>query len=102
MAQFDVHQGSGTKKPPYFVVLQTDMLRVAETVVVAPLYPVGSPMLPMIPRLHPTFDVDGVPLVLVATLLASVRRNFLGTRIASLADRRDDIIAALDMLFTGV
>jgi len=55
-----------------------------------------------IDRLMPALEVDGVALTLVTPQLAGVPRAVLGTRVASLAGRRHDIVAALDVLITGV
>ena len=102
MVQFDVHRAAGHSEPPYFVILQSDLLRAVKTVVVAPLYPSTERATPLLPRLHPVFDTADGRMVLMPTLMAAVRRNFLGAQIASLAEHRDDIIAAIDLLFTGV
>jgi toxin CcdB len=102
MAQFDVHRASRSAAPPYFVILHSELLRLADTVVVAPLHAVGQRVFPRIPRLFPPVTFNDEKLVLVVPQIGAVRKTFLGPVIGSLADRRDDIIAALDMLFTGV
>jgi toxin CcdB len=57
---------------------------------------------PAVPRLSPVVAVEGESFMVLVTLLAAVPRKFLGPVVTSLSDRRDDLIAALDMLFTGI
>jgi toxin CcdB len=102
MAQFDVHRAAGRSKPPYFLVLQSDLVRAVKTVVVAPLYLSRESATPNLPRLHPIFAIGEAQMTLMPTLMAAVQRNFLGAQIASLAEHRNDIIAAIDLLFTGI
>lgn len=53
-------------------------------------------------RLNPVFEIEGRRMVLLTPELAGVSRKPLGEKIASLADRRDSIIAALDLVITGI
>ncbi|MEJ0045849.1 MAG: CcdB family protein [Rhodospirillales bacterium] len=52
--------------------------------------------------LHPTFAVAGQPVVLATHLIAAIRAGQLGPAMASLSDRRDEIVRALDILLAGV
>jgi toxin CcdB len=103
MKQFDVLANPFPRtreRQPFLVALQSDLLvRSLDTVVVAPLEPAGSGT--FADRLNPRVVVDGEPFVLVAQELATVRKSVLGNPRASIANERDAIIAALDMLFTG-
>ncbi len=104
MPQFDVLRNPGSKTAswaPYLIVLQTDLLSELGTVVVAPLVreaEFGRPAT----TLHPVFEVDGQRVVLSVAELAGVSRRLLGERIGTLVARRDEIIAAVDLLFTGI
>lgn len=84
---------------PYLVVLQADVVSETESVIVAPLTPSvssdGS-------RLYPEFEIDGRSLTLLTPDLASVPRNVLTDRVASLASEWNRVTAAIDILFTGV
>ncbi len=51
--------------------------------------------------LHPLVLIEGVPHILVTHRLGSVPKRELGRPIGSLAEYHDDIIRALDVLFTG-
>ena len=44
---------------------------------------------------------EGADLILATNLMASVRRDQLGEKVASLADRRSEIVAAVDFLQQG-
>lgn len=104
MKQFDVvanpfPQSRG--RQPYLVALQSDLLsRTYATVVVAPLEPAGTGV--FADRLNPHCEIDGERFVLITQEMATVRKSALGRPRTSLEGERDKIIAALDMLFTGV
>ena len=53
-------------------------------------------------RLNPVFEVGGRRVAMLTPELAGVSRKMLGERIGNLADERRSIIAALDLLITGI
>jgi toxin CcdB len=53
-------------------------------------------------RIHPTINVDGQRYVALIEELAAVPPSVLGRSIASAEAQRYEIIAALDLLFTGI
>ncbi len=84
------------------VLLQHDQIATRTLRVVAPLVPLSRVELP-ISRLNPVFDIEGLKLVLSTLEIAGISSSFLGGDIVmSLASRRDDIIAAVDFLVTGI
>lgn len=100
MKQFDIYRNPDTqsaRRTPYLVVLQSDFLSVVESVVVAPLVPLNRRK--PIARLTPVIAVSGVDHVLSVHEMASVSRAPL-KRLAGTA-ARDEIIAALDLVFLG-
>ena len=103
MKQFDIMANPfprSRERQPFLVALQSDlMVRNLDTVVVAPLEPLASGA--FVDRLNPHVEVDGRPFALVAQELMTVRKSVLGSPRGSIADARDSIIAALDLLFTG-
>jgi toxin CcdB len=103
MKQFDVVSNPFLRsrdRQPFLVTLQSDLLvRSLDTVVVAPLEPAGSGT--FADRLNPRVEVEGQPFVLIAQELVTVRKSALGQPRASVAGERDNIIGALDILFTG-
>jgi toxin CcdB len=68
---------------------------------VIPLYPLGLADQPML-RLNPIIQIDGERYFLATQEMAAVKLNLLGAKVASLQDRRDEIVAAIDFLITGV
>lgn len=105
MAQFDVFENrdaASRKRVPYLLDVQSDLLTDLATRVVIPLASQSRDGLARINRLMPVFEIDGAALTLVTPQIVGVPRAILGSRVASLAGRRHDIVAALDVLITGV
>jgi toxin CcdB len=103
MRQFDVYRNparSTQKAMPYLVVLQSDVVSETAMVIVAALVPALKTSKPS--RLYPTFDVAGRRHMLLTPDLASIPRTALTAPITSLREKRDKIIAALDILFVGI
>ncbi len=103
MEQFDVCRnanGATKRRVPYLLVLQHKLLTDLATIVVAPLLPEGT--FHPAARLHPVFEIDGKRMLLSTAELASVPKKILGAPITNLKDHRDEIIAAIDLVFTGV
>lgn len=87
-------------RQPFLASLQSDLLaRSLDTTVVAPLEPAGSGT--FADRLNPRVEIDGHPYVLLTQELVTVRKHVLGAARGSIANERDAVIAALDLLFTG-
>lgn len=103
MAQFDVYPnpaGGMGDAVPYVLDVQDDQLAGVPTRIVVPLArPDGFQALR---RLNPLVEVDGERLAVMTHLMAAVPRDVLRGRVASLESRRNDIVAALDFLFTGL
>lgn len=103
MPQFDVYKNPGSRfadEIPYVLALQSDLLDTLETVVVAPLW-LKTAFSPPITRLTPEFTVQDRQVVLSMAELAALPSRSLKSRTMSLADQRDRIVGALDMLFFG-
>jgi toxin CcdB len=102
MSQFDVHRtrGDAAKLAPYLVVMQADVLRDLNAVVVAPLR-LASKSGPHIKHLHVAIDFMGKAHVLAPEELISLPLKLLGESAGSIAEKRQQILAALDFLFTG-
>ena len=104
MAQFDVHinPNAATRKAiPYLLDVQADLLDTLATRVVVPLV-LEEKMGLAAKRLNPQFKVKGATVVMSTAELAGVPNRSLGDKVASLKNKRDEIIAALDLLFTGI
>lgn len=99
MARFDVHR-SRRAGVPYLLDAQADFLDVLPTRLVIPLLRERD-MSARVERLHIPVEIEGQALVLAVDLLSNVRRDQLGPKVGSLADRPDEIVAAIDFLQQG-
>ena len=50
----------------------------------------------------PVVSVDGKPYALITPQLAGIPRTQLGVKVAEVPQHRDAVIAALDLLVTGI
>jgi len=103
MAQFDVYENPNTdtnQSVPYLLDVQADLLEDLATRVVVPLVRV-SVMGMAAKHLNPEFEIERISVVMSTAELAGVSTRMMGERVGSLKDRRNEIIAALDFLFTG-
>ncbi len=92
-------RGSRLEKP-YVVCLQHHLLdhvgtRVTASLLLEPVGSIGN-------RLHPEILVDSRVLYLDPTDIMTFSIAHLGKPVANLAAERDRILAALDLVFTGV
>lgn len=104
MPQFDVYENPDPRTRrgfPFFVNIQSDLLADAGTVVVIPLASKSAFDRPL-SRLNPVFRIRGVDAVLVPQQIAGVSKKSLSRPVASLAQSRDQIVAAIDVLIVGV
>jgi toxin CcdB len=84
----------------FAIVLQHDRISMFSVAVVAPMTKATPALLST--RLHPRIAVDGNELALIVEELAAVRLATLGRIVGSAEPQRYDIVAALDLLFTGI
>jgi toxin CcdB len=104
MAQFDVYLNPNPdtrKSIPYLLDVQTDLLDTLATRVVVPLV-LAEEMGLAAKNLNPQFKIKGVAVVMSSAELAGIPNRSLGDKVASLKNKRDEIITALDLLFTGI
>jgi toxin CcdB len=101
--QFDIVPNPSkisVKSYPFLIILQSDFLYQLDTIVVAPLMPIGkSP--PVRLKLNPVLEIDGMHFQLMPELLASMSRKLLRAAVSNQASRQDEIRDALDFLLTG-
>jgi toxin CcdB len=98
MARFDVFiapDGHG-----YLLDVQADHLEPLPSRVVVPLLHPG-PALPAIRDLNPMLRVADEDVAMMTHCLTAAPRRELGPVVANLADQRDTITRALDLLLTG-
>jgi toxin CcdB len=100
MARYDIYPDP-EQDGAFLVDVQADILRDLNTRVVVPLRPPSAAPLPA-RGLNPSFTIDGQNCVLVTQFLSAVPRGILRRPVGSLTDRSDEVLAALDLLLTGV
>jgi len=101
--QFDVvanPDASEAEHRPYLVVLQSDLVSGLISTIVAPLVPRDA--MTGAHRLNPIVNVGDRELWLATHDLFAIDRRVLRTKVATVADQRDAIIAAHDLIFTGI
>ena len=102
MAQFDVYRNPRKGRFPFLLDVQVELLHSLETRVVVPLGLYRTDVAVPLSRLNPMLEIDGATYVAVFQELVAVPRAALGAFVSSAADRRTDLIAAIDFLFTGI
>lgn len=105
MAQFDVYENKNRGSRAAFPLLldvQSDLLDELQTRVVIPLTRPNSAVKKPLSRLTPWLEVNGNKYILVTPQLAGIDKASLGAVVAELSAQRARIIAALDMLITGI
>jgi len=99
MAQYTVYRnidGAG-----YLLDVQSDIISHFSTRVVVPL--VAQDEIPDYAKtLNPVFEIEGELVVMATQGLAAVPGQILKRPIASLVDKRTEIVQALDILFQGI
>ena len=86
---------------PYLLDVQSDLLGSLPTCVVIPLaYPEAIETLPIL-RLNPKVGVGETALIAMTQDMAALPRRILKMPVTNLSAQRDEILAALDFLFTG-
>lgn len=102
MARFDAYPRPDGA-PGLLLDVQADLMSHLATRVVVPLLPVGHPDTPPPARgLNPILDHDGERYVMMTEWLAAIPRGHLRRPVASFDARWDDLVRAIDILFTGV
>ncbi len=105
MSQFSVYRNTDAAtrtRIPLLLNVQSDLLDELETRVVIPLGPLTQARDRAMAYLTPILTVERQQYLALTPQLAAVPRRVLGNKITSLADRRFEIIAAMDLLITGV
>lgn len=98
MARFCVYENADGKG--WLLDVQADLLNHLSTRVVVPLLPLKNAPTPA-KTLNPVFEIDGKAYSMVTQFMAAVPATILKKPLASLELRRNEITAALDLLFQG-
>ena len=104
MAQFDVYENpnpASEKSIPYILDVQTDLLDNLATRVVVPL--VAATAMPKPGRhLNPAFSICETMFLMSTAEIAGISVKSLGKKVCSIKEYRNEIVAALDFLITGI
>ncbi len=105
MPQFSLYQNhdkSTASAYPYFVDVQSEMLDTLNTRLVIPLTPVEMLEKKAPTHLCPVIHIDEGDFVILTHQMASVPTKILCEPVNNLSTFRDEIIAAIDFLITGI
>ena len=105
MAQFDVYRNKNSQSKsayPYLVDVQSDLLSDLRTRVVVPVIKLAGVKKKSIKDLTPIVDIGGTKHLMLIPQLAGVSITELTQSIDNVRAHRDEIIAAVDFLMTGV
>ncbi len=103
--RFDVFRNRNPKSArtvPYLLLLQSDLLDDLTTQVVVPLVKAGALSGRPAERLNPALEVEGQTVLMLTQQVGAVATAALSTRVGHLGHERDTIVAALDLLFSGI
>lgn len=103
MAQFDVYENANPETCPLFPYLldvQAEILDNLPTRVVVPLLK-SSAISKHIPVLNPVLTILDTEVIMSTPQMVGVHVSVLGVRVCSVKEKREVIITALDLLFTG-
>lgn len=93
---------SSNKAYPYFIDVQNSLLDGLNSRLVVPLAPHQALKNTAAKRLSPIIPLQEGNFVLLTHQLTSVPKSMLKTEVASLEKFRYDILAAIDMLISGI
>ena len=105
MAQFDAYRNPNPAtraRIPYLLDVQSDLLDSLATRIVVPLCKPALLKGRLAERLNPMFEVEGREVAMLTPELAGVPAKALGDLIGNLSRQRGAIIAALDLVITGI
>ena len=105
MPQFDVHRNPNPDTRaavPLLLDVQHDLLEDLATRVVVPLRSADAMQGQLVKTLMPVFEIEGGRYAMLTPQLAGISRKRMGKVVGDLAAQRVEIMAALDLLLTGI
>ncbi|MDT7518359.1 CcdB family protein [Rhodoferax sp. TBRC 17660] len=103
--QYDVYPNPSPRMRdvyPYVLDVQSDLLKALATRMVVPLALTSLPASSLPRRLCPLLQVKGQSLMLVPFEAAPLDKRHLKSKVTSLRERADDIVAAMDAVLSGI
>lgn len=104
MTQFNVHRNTNIesrKSVPYLLDIQHPLLSSLDSRIAIPLIPIPKDQ-PPIGKLNPLCELEGKQYLIKTQNLAVVSPAQLGAKVLDLSARRFEIIAAIDLLISGI
>jgi len=105
MSQFILYKNldnNTSKAYPYFVDVQSELLSTLNTRLVIPLTPLYLLAKKAPSHLCPTVHLEQGDFVVLTQQMASIPAKILAEPVTDLSPYRDEIIAAIDFLITGI
>ena len=103
MAQFDVYKlRPANKRTPFVIDVQSETLAPLATRFVVPLRAHDRAKFKPIARLNPLVSIEGTTYIAVFQELAAVPLSILTEYVTSAARDRGALVAAVDLVFTGI
>jgi len=104
VTQYHVHASLAPSKGevPYLLDIQSPLLDKLASRVVLPLYPVDRLPFPAVSRLSPEWEIEGKAYRLLTPNIAAMPRKWLGRSVLDCSAQSHTIVAALDMLISGI
>ncbi len=105
MSQFSVYKNRNPKTRkifPYLLDIQSDLLEQIRTTVVVPLGKYSAVKDQVITTLCPIVEIDGIEYAALTQQLAGIDRRLLGAEVTNISNYRADIIAAIDLIVSGI
>ena len=105
MPQFDVYRNlnpASRARIPFLLDVQSDLLDRLATRVVVPLCKPEVLKEKLADRLNPSFEIEGKKVAMLTPELAGVPIKILGDPVDNLAAHRNAIVAALDLVVSGI
>jgi len=105
MPQFTVYKNKNPQTQaavPFLLDIQNDLLSSLDTRVVVPLHPAAALKGKALKTLTPVLLIDGEPYVMLTPQLAGIPKSELGAPVNQVQQYRAEVIAAIDLLVTGI
>ncbi len=105
MSQFSVYRNRNPKTRkifPYLLDIQSDLLEQIHTTVVVPLGKYSTVKDQGITKLCPIVEIDGIEYAALTQQLAGIDRRLLDAEVTNISNCRSDIIAAVDLILSGI
>jgi len=104
MAQFDISKNnSKTSKNdvPYIMEIQSESVSILDTRIVVPLRKAENNLDKMISKIHVSIEVGNKKYIAFISEMAAIPSGIMSSAISNGGLKRTEIIAAIDLLFTG-